>query len=156
MYLADRLRDIFLGWIAVPLAFLVVTFLLWLSASQVYTEHTCTLAVQATVVELVEMREHNTQDGWDNIYTTYYPLLQYSVDGTNYTYHTFLSVEDQSYSVGDIVPILCNPNDPSKCIIDTHSKTPAIIIPIFIIILLGLAYLMLKRIRSVPWPFSRL
>ena len=155
MYILDRLKATLLGWVAAPLAFLVVAFLLWLAVSQVYVEHTCTLEVQATVVELVEMKEHNTQDGWDNIHTTYYPLLQYSVGGLDYTYHTFISVEEQPRSVGDTVPLLCNPNNPSKCIYDTHSKTPVIVIPIFIIILLCLAHLMLKRIRSGFGLFSR-
>lgn len=59
---------------------------------------------EATIVDLAEDTDADND-------TTYYPIVEYTVDGTTYTEQ--LDQSSPSYKIGKTIPVLYNPVDPS-------------------------------------------
>ena len=82
--------------------------------------------IKATVANVEETQETNVDDGETNITTIYNAMVNYTVDGKEYT-QTLDNVS--KCKVGDKMDIYYNPKDPNQI-----TQTKSIILPIVIIV----------------------
>ena len=84
------------------------------------------IKIEATVTNVEETQETNVDDGETNITTIYNAMVNYTVDGKEYT-QTLDNVS--KCKVGDKMDIYYNPKDPNQI-----TQTKSIILPIVIIV----------------------
>ena len=82
--------------------------------------------IKATVANVEETQETNVDDGETNITTIYNAMVNYTIDGKEYT-QTLDNVS--KCKVGDKMDIYYNPKDPNQI-----TQTKSIILPIVIIV----------------------
>ncbi|MBQ8131459.1 MAG: DUF3592 domain-containing protein [Bacilli bacterium] len=92
----------------------------------------CTEEAVGTVIEIVE--EEDISD--DTISYTYYPVIEYEVDGNKISGKSTTGSGNSKYQVNDKVDILYDPNKPSHYIIK-GDKTGSIIGIVFIVFGIG-------------------
>ena len=89
----------------------------------------CTASAEGTVVEIIT--EDSTDDDGFTQYT-YYPVIQYSVDGKNVSKKSSSGSNPSKYNVNDKVDILYDPNKIEDYIIE-GDKTTSFLGVIFIV-----------------------
>ena len=80
----------------------------------------CTASAEGTVVEIIT--EDSTDDDGFTQYT-YYPVIQYSVDGKNVSKKSSSGSNPSKYNVNDKVDILYDPNKIEDYIIEGDKTT---------------------------------
>ncbi len=90
----------------IPVKIIAAALALIALAAGVYLTFFHSVGFVKTQATIVELRD-STTDGS----TTYYPTVEYSVDGATYTKE--LDVASGSYKMGQVISVLYDPNDPS-------------------------------------------
>jgi len=108
----------------------------------VKTKH-CTAETNADVIEIRELvRRRN------GIFTReYLPTISYVIDGTTYERKYTKAYHSDTYHIGQILPILYNPNKPEEVnTIGTSNKADLVMLIIGLVIgVVGIVFVMLQK-----------
>ena len=130
----------FVLWI-VAFAFVLVTSINMIRRA-VKTKH-CTAETNADVIEIRELvRRRNC------IFTReYLPTISYVIDGTTYERKYTKAYHSDTYHIGQILPILYNPNKPEEVnTIGTSNKADLVMLIIGLVIgVIGIVFVMLQK-----------
>lgn len=127
-------------WI-VAFAFVLVTSINMIRRA-IKTKH-CTAEANADVVEIKELvRRRN-----GIITREYLPTISYVVDGTTYTRKYTKAYHSDTYHIGQILPILYNPQKPDDVnTIGTSNKADLVMLIIGLVIgVAGIFFVMLQK-----------
>ena len=93
-----------------------------------------TLHTRGKVVEIVEkITWDRHRDGSPDKDYSYYPVVEYEIDGQTYVEQSLSTCQPRSYQIGQEIDIICNPNEPHKFYLQ-GDKT-SLVVGIFFIVL---------------------
>jgi len=127
-------------WI-VAFAFVLVTSINMIRRA-VITKH-CTAEMNADVIEIRELvRRRN-----GIFIREYLPTISYVIDGTTYERKYTKAYHSDTYHIGQILPILYNPNKPEEVnTIGTSNKADLVMLIIGLVIgVVGIVFVMLQK-----------
>lgn len=83
----------------------------------------CTVKTSATVIKIYEKKKyHEDANGFTDEYTVYSPRITYNVHGIDYEYTHKVSRNKLNYSVGKILTVFYNENNPTEVYIQGDSN----------------------------------
>lgn len=106
----------------------VIALISYFNKVKNYTLHTKGRIVE--IIEKVTFDRH--QDGSPDKDYSYYPVVEYEIDGQTFVERSLSNCQPRSYQIGQEVDIICNHNEPNKFYLQ-GDKT-ALVVGIFFII----------------------
>lgn len=83
-------------------------------SSYQHLQKVCTGKVYGTVIDLVERRSTSTSNGHRRTSYSYAPVVQFMVNGREYTVESNTSTNPPSHQVGDTIEVHYNPDNPEE------------------------------------------
>ena len=128
-----------LGVIIFALIFVAVGIFMFVRGNELSKR--CTEETVGRVVSIIEEENYETDTETGNSYTTYtyYPVIEYEVDGNKVSKKYNTGSGDRKYSVNQKIDIMYNPNNVEEYIIkgDISSNIMGIIFTVLGLIVLG-------------------